>query len=378
MPMGKLLYSLCFILISTHLLSCQQTNYPVAAVDPVTNITIVDEHSEFLIDWMKKGYRDMVVVHIDEHDDFRYIPEYKMRKLKKLYKEKKWDEIESKRDKINGTFSIADFLYPAYKLGIIKKIYWIPTTDKILSYKLQTHARELIDSWDHSADIADSFHKEGNTMTGNIYGLEIVISSLNALPQIKDPVLLSIDIDYFSDVIKDSQSDELNVMKDFFSKLKKKNLKIKGVNIAYSTKSGHTPITDRHFCEEIVYCLEHPEILNEWNVPEIWKVRDKGFGLIRNDRTEEAIKFFSNALTRYNSEPTLLLGKAISLSLTGKNEKASNTISRLLWSNPEYDYVYIYLKDALEQKGESQVAKQYFWKYFKKHPDYYSWVYNNK
>ena len=373
-----LLPFLLTILIAAILSSCQKEVFPVAGVDPVTDISVVDEHSEFLIDWMKKGYKNMVLVHMDEHDDFRYIPEYKMRQLKNLYKDKKWDEIESSRDKEQGLFSIADFIYPAYKLGIIKKLYWIPTTDKILSYKLQTHAQTLLDSWDYSDDIADSFHKEGNTLRGNIYGLDIIISSLNALPEIQEPVLFSIDIDYFSDVIKDSQSDELDVIKDFFSKLMKKNLKVKRVNIAYSTNSGHTPITDRHFCEEIIYCLQHPEILHEWDVPELWKVRNRGFGLIRNDRTEEAMKFFRNSLNTYHNEPTLLLGKAISLSLTGKNEEASKTISRLLQSKPEYDHVYVYLSKALEEKGENQVAKQYFWKYFKRHPDYYSWVYNKK
>jgi Tfp pilus assembly protein PilF len=72
------------------------------------------------------------------------------------------------------------------------------------------------------------------------------------------------------------------------------------------------------------------------------------------------------------------LGKAISLSLTGTNEEASHTISRLLQSNPEYDHVYIYLSKILEEKGENQLAQQYFRKYFKRHPDYYSWVFNNK
>lgn len=376
-PWHNISYLISFLIIAI-LASCHKEEYPVAAVDPVTEISVVDEHSEFLIDWMKQGFQNMVIVHIDEHDDFRYIPEYKMRQLKTLYKDKKWDEIDSSRDKANGLFSIADFLYPAYKLGIIKKFYWIPTTDKILSYKLQTHAQELIDSWDYSDDIADSFHKEGNTLQGNIYGLDIIITSLNALPEIKDPVLLSIDIDYFSDVIKDSKSDELDAIKDFFSKLITKNLKIKRVNIAYSTNSGHTPITDRHFCEEIIYCFNNPEILHEWNVPEIWTVRNRGFGLIRNDQPEVAMKFFHGYLSIHRNEPTLLLGKAISLSLTGKNEEASNTISRLLQSNPEYDHVYIYLSKALKEKGENQVAQQYFWKYFKRHPDYYSWVYNKK
>jgi tetratricopeptide (TPR) repeat protein len=376
--MGKFFYLLCFILILTPLLSCQQATYPIVGKEPLKNITIVEDHSEFLIDWMKKGYKDMVLVHIDEHDDFRYIPEYKTRQLEKLYKEKKWDELDSSRDKAHGLFSIADFLYPAFKLGIIKKFYWIPTTDQILSDTIQTHAQELIRSWEHLDEISESFSNDGRKMSGNIYGLDISISSLQSLPEIQEPVLLSIDIDYFSDIIKHSKSEELQVIKDFISQLKKKRLKIKDVHIAYSTNGSHTPITDRHLCEEIAYCLEHPEIMKSQTFPAIWKIRNEGFHLIRSNQREDALKFFNTNLVQYNNEPTLLLGKAISLSLNDNHATANNTISRLLQIKPDYDYVYIYIMEALKEKGDMLIAKQYFSEYIKRNPDYYSWVYNNK
>jgi tetratricopeptide (TPR) repeat protein len=378
MPMEKFLSSLYVLLISPLLLSCQEANYPVAGEVPVKNTTIVEDHSEFLIDWMQKGYKDMILVHIDEHDDFRYIPEYKMRQLKSLYREKKWAEIDNQRDKAHGLFSIADFLYPAYKLGIIKKYYWVPTTDRILSDKIQKNMREFIESWDYSDEIVRPFSTDGHTIAGNIYGLDIEISSIQDLPEIKEPVLLSIDLDYFADVIEETKTEELQVIMDFFSTLRKKRIKIKDVNIAYSTNGSHTPITDRHLCEEIIYFLEHPEIMSNHTIPPLWNMRNEGFHLIRSNKPEDALQFFNKSLSQYNNEPTLLLGKAISLTLTDDHTYVMNTISRLLQTDPDYDYVFIYLREVLKEKGNTSLAQYYFSEYFKRNPDYYSWMYNNK
>jgi len=378
MPMEKFLSSLYVLLISPLLLSCQEANYPVAGEDPVKNTTVVEDHSEFLIDWMQKGYKDMILVHIDEHDDFRYIPEYKMRQLKNLYREKKWAEIDNQRDKAHGLFSIADFIYPAYKLGIIKKYYWVPTTDRILSDKIQKNMREFIESWAHSDEIVIPFSNDGHTIAGNIYGLDIEISSIQDLQEIKEPVLLSIDLDYFADVIEETKTEELQVIINFFSTLRKKRIKIKDVNIAYSTNGSHTPITDRHLCEAIIYFLEHPGIKSSHTIPPLWNMRNEGFHLIRSNKPEDALQFFNNSLAQYNNEPTLLLGKAISLTLTDDHTSAMNTISRLLQADPDYDYVFIYLREVLKEKGNTSLAQYYFSEYFKRHPDYYSWMYNNK
>jgi len=378
MPMEKFLSSLYVLLISPLLLSCQEANYPVAGEDPVKNTTVVEDHSEFLIDWMQKGYKDMILVHIDEHDDFRYIPEYKMRQLKNLYREKKWAEIDNQRDKAHGLFSIADFIYPAYKLGIIKKYYWVPTTDRILSDKIQKNMREFIESWAHSEEIVRPFSNDGHTIAGNIYGLDIEISSIQDLQEIKEPVLLSIDLDYFADVIEETKTEELQVIINFFSTLRKKRIKIKDVNIAYSTNGSHTPITDRHLCEAIIYFLEHPGIKSSHTIPPLWNMRNEGFHLIRSNKPEDALQFFNNSLAQYNNEPTLLLGKAISLTLTDDHTSAMNTIPRLLQADPDYDYVFIYLREVLKEKGNTSLAQYYFSEYFKRHPDYYSWMYNNK
>jgi len=80
--------SLFFIGALFFVTSCENQQLPVAAVNPINTIDIVEDHSEVLVEWIKAGYRDMVLINIDHHDDFRAIPEHKIKRLKNLYNDK--------------------------------------------------------------------------------------------------------------------------------------------------------------------------------------------------------------------------------------------------------------------------------------------------
>jgi hypothetical protein len=99
------------------MLSCQKQSYPVAAVDPISDIVMVEDHSEVFVQWMKAGYKDMVLVNVDHHDDLRLIPEHKINRLISMYKDKKWDEILLERDRgVRSLYILGDFIYAAYRL----------------------------------------------------------------------------------------------------------------------------------------------------------------------------------------------------------------------------------------------------------------------
>ncbi len=358
---------LSFLLVS----SCREQPSPVAAVDPIPEIEMFEDHSGALVSWMKKGHEDMTLVHVDHHSDCEYVPEHKIQRLRKLYENKEWDEILKHKDKGGVLFSLADFIYPAYKLGIVKKVYWVTTLDLFWSNNPLPVVQAYLRENKYSDDIIDSFRIDGKTATGSVHGLEVTISTLDDLPPIQEPVMLSIDIDYFSNIMKESKINELKVLRDFMSILRNKKLKVKNLDVTYSVNGGYTAILDRHIGDEVVHIFKHPEIVTSWNFPELWRIRDEGFNLIRNDRIEDADTCFDKALTRYPDEPTLLLGKAMCLSYKGKDEESFVLIERLLKSNPEYDPVYIYLSKAFGARGEQWKVKLYVYEYLKRHPELY-------
>ena len=374
MKLTRTISLLFFISVLIFLLSCQKEGNPVAAVEPIKDIEMFEDHSEALVAWMKQGYRDMVLIHVDHHSDIEYLPERKIKELQELSKKRRWDEILKHKDIGDGLYSLADFIYPAYRLGIIKRLYWVTTVDLFWSNNPGPVVRAYLRTNEYSDDMIDTFQIDGNKATGEIYGLRTTVSTLKDLPEINEPVLLSIDVDYFSNILKESRINELAVIYDFFKIMRRKRIEVMNMDITYSVNGGYTAITDKHIGDELVYVFNHPEIINSWNIPAIWKIRDEGFYLLRNNRIDEAFHFFDENLAQLPDEPTLLLGKAISLCYKGKDDDSFDVISRLLERNPEYDPVYIYLGKALARKKEVPSSKRYIHEYLKRHPELYSFM----
>ncbi|UCH80861.1 MAG: hypothetical protein JSW20_14165 [Nitrospiraceae bacterium] len=362
-------FFLCIVVISPYILSCQNQSHPVAVVDPVSNIAMVEDHSEVLVQWMKAGYKDMVLVNVDHHDDLRLIPEYKINRLISLYKDKKWDEILRERDRgIRSLYILGDFIYAAYRLGIVKKLYWVGSSGFLYHKDILQGADALLRAFGYADDVIATFQKRGNTVTGSIFGLDVTISSIESLPKIKKPVLLTIDTDYFPNKIEKAQSGELAVLNEFFMNLRNKNMQVQHASIAYSVYGNYTPVTARHIGDEIAHGFLHPEIFITHSFPELWIYRDKGFGLLRNGFQEDALKVFIDALDRYQNEPTLMLGKAVSLAFIGKDNEAFQAMAELLFIKKEYDYAYIFIGASLGKEKMMERAERYLKEYLRLHP----------
>ena len=363
-------FFICFLSMFSFILSCQNQNYPVAAADPISDIVMVEDHSEVLVQWMQAGYKELVLVNVDHHDDLRLIPEYKINRLVSLYKDKKWDEILPERDRgVRSLYILGDFIYAAYRLGIIKKLHWVATSGFLHYEDMEQGAAALLRAFGYSDDIISTFKKSGNAVTGTIFGLEVSISSMEGLPKIKEPVLLTIDSDYFPNKIEKTQSGELSVLNDFFKNLGSKNLMVRHLSVAYSVYGDYTPVTARHIGDEIAYGFQHPEIFKQQTFPELWIYRDKGFGMLRKGFHEDALNTFIEALDIYQDEPTLLLGKSLSLAFNKKDDESFQTLAELLLIKKEYDYAYIFIGSRLGKEKKIERAERYLKEYLRLHPD---------
>jgi hypothetical protein len=358
--------------------SNEKEEYPVVMQDPIADITIVEDHSEVLVEWMKKGYKDMILVNVDHHDDLRYIPDYKIHHLKKLYEEKRWDEIHSERDMPGGLYAVSDFIYPAFKLGIIKKVYWVSSSDLLDIDELEKGGEALMKLFNFSPSVISTFHVQDGKYTGNMYGIDVTITTSKSLPAIREPVLLSIDLDYFSNMIEQTGFYEIDVLRDFFKKLRSKEMPVMDLSLAYSVNGDYTPITDRYLGEEIIQIFRDPSLIFKIDaLPVVWVARDYGFSLLRKEQPVRAYDFFYRAVrgTTIKDYPVLKLGKAVSLSLLERDEEAFDILQNLLPDYPQYDTVYLSLANARGREGKIKWAERYYREYLKRHPDYGARVY---
>ncbi len=312
------------------------------------------------------------MVNVDQHDDLRFIPEYKIQRLREYTKKGLIDEINKSHDRgANSLFTVADFIFAAYKLGIIKKLYWVSPSGFLEWDDIEKGAAAFLRAFGYSEDIIKTFKKDGKVVKGKIFGLEVVLTSIRNLPHIKEPVLFSVDVDYFPNAIRKKKKRDLEFFKEFFYYLREKNIHIRDLGVAYSVNGGYTEAVYRYIGDELIYLLKHPEIASSGDFPEVWRYRERGFVLFRKGQYSDAMKVFSEALLKYPDEPSLIAGKAAVLVLSGEHKEALPLIKGLIETFPEYSYLYVYLGRILGDRKDLRGARGYLEEFLKIQPASY-------
>ncbi len=173
-------------------------------VEPVAEVHLFESNSSALIAWRRADVRDRVLVHLDGHADLDWLPDETMARLAAA------QPTELLNDQIHpyamdgsdlAGFGVANFIYPAARMGIVRELVWVVPDG---SLRDRTAAQRLI----HGAIIrevqmvpveeARSLRFEDGVVRGQILDLPITVCELSRLPAIDEPVLLDIDLDYFT------------------------------------------------------------------------------------------------------------------------------------------------------------------------------------
>src|SRR5512133_3204283 len=89
-----------FMLLSLQLLAMislpgcrQRTSLSVLGKAPLKDLLVVEDHHRALSHWAEQGKRDAVLINIDTHDDFRWIPDAKLTTLGEIYRRRDWQSF---------------------------------------------------------------------------------------------------------------------------------------------------------------------------------------------------------------------------------------------------------------------------------------------
>jgi len=372
MKMRTLWVILCVVLFVSSCSGRKIEQYPVIGINDINDVGVYEDHSEVLLRWLKRDFKDVVLVNVDEHDDLRFIPEKKIHKLRKLVEERDWNGIASAHDRgAHSLFTLADFIYAAYRLGIVKKLYWVSPSGFLKWNELQKGAEELLRAFGYPERVIKTFKVENGAVRGRIFGLEVVLTSLENLPEIDEPVLFSIDVDYFYNSIKKQKKGEIDIFREFFKELRNKKIHVMDITVAYSVNGGYTPAVYRYLGDEILELLANPEMASKDNFPLLWRYRQQAMLAYFKGEIETASKTLNEALEKFPQEPSLMAGMVAVLAIEGKHNRALKLLSSLIKQSPRYAYLGIYLGRSLSEKGALVPSLNYIKQFLKIHPNSY-------
>lgn len=171
------------------------------------NVYLIENHSTAYSVWHDRGVRGATLVHLDTHDDCRYVPPEKLKRLHALTERREFDAVFRLSDMgfVNRfetapdtfLFDLGNFIYPCIADGTVTTFYWVvpdrsPT--ELQKRRLRTHlARVLrIGLEDFSED------EGGGWFRASLLGAEVIVTQLDRLPRVEPGALLDFDIDFFA------------------------------------------------------------------------------------------------------------------------------------------------------------------------------------
>ncbi|MFH0940410.1 MAG: UPF0489 family protein [Candidatus Omnitrophota bacterium] len=208
------------------------------------DIILMEDHDQAYYTWRQMGLKGRTLVHIDAHMDFGRLPDMDPEELlsarnneeirRILARQPVWNPFSKKKEKL---VHIGNYIYPAARDGIVNKFYWVVPSPSLRAWRGRNYIKRNL-----------KWHKD------------VIVCSLETISNIKEPVLLDIDVDFMlTPYVWDDQSPERApwiLPRELVQKLSDMKIIFDVATISYSVNGGYTPLRFKYLGDELKSLLE--------------------------------------------------------------------------------------------------------------------------
>ncbi|KAF0216298.1 MAG: hypothetical protein FD174_3752 [Geobacteraceae bacterium] len=356
-----MLLLLSFVLFSLFFMKKSDRRiYPVLGIDVLQNVGVFEDHMDALEHWAEKGIRNAVLVNIDAHDDLKRVAPEKMEELKAAYhhkvKEPRTSEIGQD---VYAPVTNGNFIHAAAKLGIVKKVIWIVPSSYNLFSDSGSQLAQLLKMYGFPDEDIKTFRIKNGCFIGDTDGIPLVICDIGSLPNLNEPILLSIDVDFFPSISNDNLK-ITNSVKQTFSALFNKGYAIRDAVVAYSVNEGFLGTCYRWVGDLVSDILRQPGIISHAALPDRYSVLQRADLLLVMERFDDLLNYFSPFLTRDGIDPAILMYAAKAYQRLGEMEKSFRCAERACLAENTYCYGLPELGSIVLDERGLDAAERFF------------------
>jgi tetratricopeptide (TPR) repeat protein len=346
------------LLVWASLSGCR-SSYPVLGTSPMLKPLIVENHSQLLAKWAERGIRDAVLINIDTHDDIRWVSDEKVGKLREIYQQRDWmrfAEADSIADR--GLYHIGNWIYAGARLGVFKEVCWVIPANLFSQPNPDDLLRKFLKHFRFNEDDIRTFTARDNRFHGSCRGIPVTICGIEYLPVIKQPLLLSIDTDFFPTYTDNYQVEYLSALHATFDALYKKHYLIRDSAICYSVNGDYLLPIHRWVGDTITSILNKPGMIND-APSELLSLLQQCDSAYRSGEAAAILKLVEQPLLKQQM-PSLMLYKAYAHLLQGNPNKSFEAAMRCCDVDPLYCTSLPYLATLYYTNGQYQQAEKFF------------------
>jgi tetratricopeptide (TPR) repeat protein len=337
-----------------------QASPPLLGKDAVANPLIVEDHSQALAYWAERGVRGAVLMNFDAHDDIRWISDVKIDVLREFYRRGDWQRFRQEEDTFadEGLYNVGNWIYAGARLGLFKEIYWVVPLKYFAEGGAEGNLHGFLASCGFSAEDVRSFALRNNQFKGSFRGIPLTLCGLESLPMIAEPLLLSIDADFFRTYSAQYRAAFLPALHVAFDALYRMNYRVRDAVVSYSINGDFLHPHHRWVGDTAAAILRRPGLINE-PPSEPLLLLQRIENAYRSHNPAEVLALADPYLARHPL-PSLLLYKAHALMLQGDPDKAYAAAMASCRADRLYCSGAAYMGAYYESKGQYLKAERFF------------------
>ena len=318
---------------------------------------ILQQEADNIPYWVKEGASRRVLVRVSFLDGLMPIGSKAVDSLKGLADKEDFQGLIREGDAFNqaASYNAGNMVTVANKLGLVDEVYWVvPEFDSITEQDLDGFKKYLKGRMPDCAHDIDAIKLNGAVAEGKIGGIPIMIMSLLDLPRIEKPVLLQVDLSFFSNLYKDEKETKiLSLVSAFINTLKEKNLSADIVTISLSNASG-VPLRMRFLGGYLAQLLKDPG-MTEKDPPAQWSERTDAWRIAQMS-PRDAIPVFKNIIKENPKDAATMYDLAEAYFNSGNLEDSRNELADAARIDPGYSLGYRDFAFRLAKAGKKEKA----------------------
>jgi tetratricopeptide (TPR) repeat protein len=323
---------------------------------------VAEDHSQFLSRWAEQGIRDAVLINFDTHDDIVRIPDQKIAQLKGLYQQQYWrrfSEADEHTATNRGLFGVANWIYAGGKLGVFSEVYWVIPFQLFGRKDAEAGLRQVLTdvSFDKK-DIATFALKDG-VFKGTVNGIPFSLCSVEALPTVDKPVLLSIDVDFFPTFSTATETSYLSALYRVFTELCSKKYNVQESAVCYSINGEYLQPHLRWVGDAAVQMFSNPLMFKNNAPSELLNLQQYLENAFRSKDSEEILKL-SRLYLNSHPEASVFIYQAFAYVLKGDADNAYRAAMAGCQLDKLYCASLTSIGTGLYVQGQYRVAERFY------------------
>ena len=343
-------------------------------VDPIPAVHLFENHSSSLIVWRRAGLSDRVLVHLDGHSDVDWLPDATIAKIAEA-DPAELAGLALHPYRLDGTthrrFAIWNWIYPAARLGIVRELIWVVPDGTLAGPAAAGDlVHELILDKIQSISLEESrtLRLENGTVRGTILGIPWTVCELKDLRDPGEPVLLDIDLDFFT--TRSATSQEITpspwiAPSEVAARLAAARIRSDVATLSFSTMGGYLPPACRWVGGAMMAALKRRADAADprWS-------DDLAAGAAESTGdTGKAIRLERGIVAAHPDDAATWYALARALARAGAKDEAAAARARAVAADPVFEHATLFEADGAYMNGRFPDALDLYRAYLKELPD---------